>query len=50
MYMCAIFRSMGHIEVIMDAATYMCAIIRSMGLIEAVVAATTCIYMLSSEA
>ena len=50
MYMYAIFRSMGLIEVVMDAATCMCAIFRSMGLIEVVMDAATCICMLSSEA
>ena len=51
MYMYAIFRSMGLIEVVMDAATCIChAIFRSMGLIEVVMDAATCICMLSSEA
>ena len=52
MYMYAIFRSMGLIEVVMDAATYMYmyAIFRSMGLIEVVMDAATCMCVLSSEA
>ena len=55
MYMYAIFRSMGLIEVVMDAIfrssyMYMCAIFRSMGLIEVVMDVATCICMLSSEA
>ena len=51
MYIYAIFRSMGLIEVVMDAATCICmlCIFRSMRLIEVVMDAATCICMLSSE-
>ena len=52
MYMYAIFRSMGLIEVVMDVCIYMYmyAIFKSKGLIEVVMDAATCICMLSSEA
>ena len=57
MYMYAIFRSMGLIEEVMDAATCICMLsseawvsFRSMGLIEVVMDAATCICVLSSEA